>query len=332
MAKMLSYKPIILLSALVLAGCFMGGSAVRAITLIPPSMEIGLKPGNTYSSEIKLYNETADTVQLYTEVRAFTAQGETGKPTFDFANDEQLGLSEWIQVEDGPIVIQPGERYSVPLSITAPENADPGGHYASIFFSSAPPDSGQVKISSKVGTLVLASVDGDIVEAGSILELATANGKKTYSRLPVAFEARFQNTGNVHLKPTGAITIANLFGSETDKIDFNTTKGATLPKTIRKYESVWEKAAVIEKPGNAWSNFWQEYSNEKDNFAIGRYTATLSITAGSTESVEDTAAMTFWVIPWHILTVWAVAAIIVILLLIFVLKKYNAWIVKKAQK
>ncbi|MBU0597772.1 hypothetical protein KKF61_02105 [Patescibacteria group bacterium] len=305
-------------------------SYAEAITLIPPSLEIGLKPGKVYSSEIKLYNETASPVELYTEKTAFTAQGETGKPDFDFDADTEIGLVSWIDIEAGPIVVQPGQRYYVPLAINAPLDADPGGHYATIFFSTNPPEEGQVKISSKVGTLVFANVDGEVTEQVKIVEFDTSGGKGSFNRLPVEFFTRIQNSGNVHLKPTGSIVITNILGKESGSVDFNSTKGAILPDTTRRFDSMWEKSVVVEKSGNIWSNFWNEYSNEKNNFGFGQYKAEISITAGTNDSVTDNSSVAFWIIPWRMIVVWGLVVVIAVILVVALLKRYNAWIIKKS--
>ncbi|XOU93988.1 MAG: hypothetical protein ACNFW9_04030 [Candidatus Kerfeldbacteria bacterium] len=305
--------------------------SAQAITLIPPTLELGLTPGQAVNTVIKLFNETSETIELYTEARSFTAKDDTGQPDFDF-NTESIGLSTWMNVEEGPIVIESGERYEVSVIINPPINADPGGHYAALFFTSAAPEEGQVKVASKIGTLILASVEGDVNEQGSISEFIVEDGQKMFNRLPVGFVSRFNNTGNVHLKPVGNVEINNLFGKTTDTLDFNASKGATLPKSTRKYDIVWEKGNVDNVSGNFWSDFWQEFGNEKDNFAFGKYTATLSITAGTSQIVSDTGTVTFWVMPWRLLLVWFIVIVFGILLLIFLFKKYNAWIIKKAKK
>ncbi len=310
---------------------FFSTPSAQAITLIPPTLELGLTPGQAAKTVIKLFNETPDTVQLFTEARNFTAKNDTGQPDFDF-NGEQLGLSTWMDVEEGPITIESGERYEVAVTINPPINADPGGHYAALFFTSAAPEEGQVKVASKIGTLILANVDGDITEAGNISEYIVEDGKSMFNRLPVGFTVRFQNTGNVHLKPAGNIAIKNIFGSVTDTLEFNASKGATLPQTTRKYEVVWEKGVVNNTSGTMWSNFWQEFENEQNNFAFGKYSAVITLTAGTNDSVTDTADVGFWIFPWHVILVWGLGAVIGIFLIIWIFKKYNAWIIKKAKK
>ncbi len=321
----------VILILVIMGLAFIATPKAQAITLIPPTLELGLTPGQTANTVIKLFNETPDMVQLFTEARNFTAKNDTGQPDFDF-NAEPLGLSTWMEVEAGPIIIASGERYEVPVTINPPDNADPGGHYAALFFTSAAPEEGQVKVASKIGTLILANVEGDVQEAGNISEFIVDDDQSMFNRLPVGFTARFQNTGNIHLKPVGAIEIKNIFGSITDTLEFNASKGATLPKTTRKYEVIWEKGIINATGENFWSDFWQEYKNERSNFAFGKYTAVVSITAGTNDSVTDTAEIGFWVLPWRVILVWSLVIIIGIILVIWLFKRYNAWIIKKAKK
>jgi len=326
-------KTTIVLSVGILAGCLLGISRASALTLIPPSLEFGVNPGEISETSVKVYNETAETLELYTEVTNFTASGETGQPAFDF-EAPLAGLASWIEVEAGPISVEPGERQEIPVTVNVPLEADPGGHYAAIFFVDEPPEvgAGQVKVASKLGTLLLAKVAGDIEEAGSLVEFLSGDNQTTFARLPIEFFARFQNSGNVHLRPTGTITITNLFGGESGVIDINAAEGATLPDTIRKYEAIWEKAQVEEANGNAWNNFWTEFGNERKNFGLGRYKATLNLTYGAASDMTASSELTFWVWPWRVIVISALLLFVVIWLLIWLIKRYNAWLVKKAQK
>jgi len=306
-----------------------GAHTASALTVTPPLSELKLTSGETTKTKIKLYNETDKTITLYSEVVNFGASGETGNPTYDFSA-EKIGLSTWIDIAPGPINIEAASSAEVAVSIKTPQDAEPGGHYAVVFFSENPPaDGSQVAIGTKVGTLYLAEVAGDITESGQIEEFST--GKTSYNRLPVDFIVRFKNTGNVHLRPTGDITIKNMFGNVSDTVNVNVTQAATLPDQIRKYEAEWIKNVIDASDAKGFSAFWQEYKNEIHNFAFGKYSATAVMTAQATSAaVQDTGTTQFWIIPWHVLLVDGLALIIFVLLLILVIKKYNTWIISKA--
>ena len=323
----------IIIAVLFWVGIFCSVQEAQAITLIPPSYEFQTAPGQTVDTTVKLFNETAESMILYPETRNFTAAGESGVPTFDFEAPIE-GLSSWLQLEGGSFILEPGQRVELAITIKVPQDAEPGGHYAALFFSTNPPkteDEGQIAIGSKIGTLFLVRVEGEIIEKGSIEEFFLGDHQKTLNRLPAELYLRFQNTGNVHLRPTGTITITNLFGKESAKVDLNEAKGATLPETIRKYEAIWEKGQVKETTGNIWSNFWKEYSNEWNNFAFGRYKAEIDLTFGSDSKQTATAKLSFWVLPWRVIVVFALILLVVIFLLIFLIKRYNAWLIKKAK-
>lgn len=327
--KQNTYNYLLFFAIVVTASIFT--PTANAITLIPASLDLELIPGQAVDRVIKLFNETSNTVELYTEVVNFTVKDDTGQPSFDFTS-ERVGLSAWIQVEKGPIIIESGKREEVPVIISPPLNADPGGYYAALFFVSAPPEKKQVKIVSKIGTLVLANVDGEVLKQGAISEFIVEDGRKMFNHLPTDFTGWFKNLGNVHLKPTGYIKINNLFGKTVDLIEFNPSHGVTMPEVTRKYNIIWKKGTVNNISGNMWLKFWKECSNEKNNFGFGKYTAYLNVVTGTKGMVSDNLKVTFWVLPWRVLLIWFLVIMIGVFLLVYSLKKYNRWIIKNSKK
>lgn len=299
----------------------------QAITIIPPTLDFQISPGLEYNTTVKLFNETDSTVTYYTEVTSFTAAGESGRPQYNFGAPSE-DLSSWIEVGAGPFALESGERISVPIKITAPADAGPGGHYAAVFFSDVPPSAaggGTVTVGSKIGILLLARITGDVVEKGSVKEFYAGDHTSSFSRLPVHFVTRYENTGNVFLRPTGTIEIKNMLGRPVTSLEFNSANGATLHKSIRKYENVWQKSEV---QGN--ESFWSQYRNERNNFAFGKYTAHLALSAGVDSVVKSTADVSFWVFPWHFMLVWGAALLVALFLLWLLIRRYNHWLINRA--
>ena len=85
---------------------------VAALTLTPPLLELGVEPDREISSKIKVFNESSETISLYTSTANFTSQDELGTPFFLF--DEEGGLADWIEIAPGPMVLLPGERIFQP--------------------------------------------------------------------------------------------------------------------------------------------------------------------------------------------------------------------------
>ena len=307
-----------------------GVKTAHALTLIPPSLEFDLTPAKEYSTSVKLFNEEEKTITLYSQVAPFGAKDENGNPAFDF-NAPIQGLSSWITVDKGPFVIHAGERIEVTIKVNPPTNAEPGGQYSAVFFSENPPDKGQVTIGSKLGVLLLSRVAGDVVEKGSVKEFSVDTSNGMLRRLPINFVVRYENTGNVHLRPIGNVSIKNMFGHDVATLEVNPEKGATLPDSIRRYDVTWSsKSEALTIKGNAWQQFWQRYSNEKNNLAYGRYVAKLDLTAGTVGAVASTSTVVFWVFPWHIILVDAIVLIAIIIALIFLIRWYNKWLIKRA--
>ena len=302
---------------------------VLALTVSPPVIELGGNPGQEVKSIIRLFNETDQTVNVWTSTADFGAKkGEEGEPVFYEPTEKENDLSKWIKIVPGPISIPPLSWQSIPFSVKIPNNADPGGHYAAIFFGNRPPEKSKaVGIVSKVGSLVLLRVTGDIHEEGKLLTFSLKDKKKFFEFLPVTFEIRFQNSGNVHLKPQGEIVITDMVGKVEGRVPVNKVRsgGNVLPNSIRKYEASWVKKEYREIP----STFWGKVLAEKNNFAFGKYRANLTLEYGLNPK-KAYGVLYFWVFPWHLILVSAIGFILLILLLYFGIKRYNRWIIKKA--
>lgn len=328
---MLARFKIILTATAVLAVsgiCFTARPA-EALTLVPPSIEFSAQPGQTIDQgKIKLFNEEQDPISVFTSISNFTAKDEAGNPNFDF-EETLTDLADWIDVGGGPFTLQPGDKIEIPFSIKVPADAEPGGHYASIFFgtdpSIKPEDGGQVSIRSLLGSLIILRVAGDVREQAAVASFEPA-GKTTLSHLPVTLDLRLQNQGNVHFRPQGKIVIKNLFGGESTQITLNEANGAVLPDSIRKFSTTWFKHDQIDEGGN----FFTQLASEWRNFALGPYTATATISYGQS-NITLTANTKFTVIPWRVLTVGALIIALVIFFLVFGIRRYNRAIINRAQ-
>ena len=298
----------------------------NAVTVSPPIIELEAARGDVISQAIKVRNEANATVTYYLTAERFVAGGEKGAPEFV---GEDIGLATWIKFPYENISIPAGETIEVPFTIVVPNYASPGGHYAAIFLSTAPPEAGvggsQVAIASRIGTLVLVKIAGEVKENAGIIGFETV--ADNYGSLPVDFNVRVENTGNVHVKPMGTILIKNMFGSVAGSVALNETGGNVLPEQIRKFEASWVKNPNVVGA----TSFWGKYRQQKENYAFGRYKADLSLNYGTAGRVL-TASTSFWVIPWHIILVNLIILVIIVVILYYLIKKYNEWLLKKYGK
>lgn len=293
MAKKITFLAI---ATLFLAALAMPHTAA-ALTLKPTSREVMLTPGEKTVTSVELENETQKEITLTTQVVNFTAKNETGEPAFDF-NATPTDIATWTTPESGPFTLAAGQKQTVLITFTTPADATPGGHYVAVFFNEVGSnDASKVNIESKLGALFLATVEGTYTQSGAIATFTTANDQVYFDKGPISFIYRYENTGEVHLKPTGTLTIKNMFGKTVKTLAVNDELGATLPGTVRTYSiSDWTK------PGNGY----------------GLYSATLSLKSGA---VENTKTIHFWLFSGFSMIALIVIAILLILIAVLLLKK-----------
>ncbi len=306
----------------------------KAINISPPRIELSGDPGTIINSEIKVLNDSLNRATYYTQVENFEAGDESGSPQFVQSKE---GLAVWTKVTN-TVTANAGEQVTVPFSITIPKNAEPGGYFASIFIRTTPPSSeaGEVSIGARLGSLVLLRVNGDIKEGVDILEFSSKDNKRFYTSLPVELYYRFQNTGNDRVKPEGDIVIKNLIGLKAKILNANRTEGSVLPQSIRRFEMSWvnggggQEDVKTEASSRNSGGFFEEVKYQISHFAFGYYTANLDITFGEN---NNTAAgkFRFFVFPWQLLTVFVVSLIVAIVVLRFIVRRYNSYIISKHQ-
>lgn len=280
-----------------------------ALTVSPVRLELSGDPGDTVFGNFKLFNEKDEPLKYYIIFRTFSAKDETGEPNFPEEQDEFIS---WVNVS--PEVTVPAKDYKeLTFKVNIPKDADPSAHFAAIFASTIPPknedNSSTLKITGEVGTLILFRVNGDFKAGADILEFDTKERKNSYTELPVWFYYRFQNSGDNYIKPLGDIIIKNFFGGTTKVIPANRDKGNILPGSVRKFESAWWEAGGVKnqspdfKPYGEPQTFWEHVSHQWNNFAFGKYTATLNLAYEKSSDKTATATTSFWMIPWHLLSV-----------------------------
>ena len=302
-----------------------------ALTISPARVEIAGDPGQTLVGDYLLINEQNEQKTFYSNFENFEAQGETGAPNFVVAKE---GLATWI---DSPaqIVLEPKESVKLKYTITIPDDAEPGGHFAAIFWGTTNPDraqgSEQVMLGAKIGVLVLLRVNGDVEEGGGITEFIGKDEKRFYTMIPVDLEYKFKNTGADRIKPKGEIAIKNTFGITTSVINANPQEGNILPQSTRKYSVVWngvdDSDSKPDKQLELPTGFFSSVVYQLKHFALGLYIADLDVAYGADEDLTDSSSFVFFVFPWQLLVV----AVVVVLILRRGLKSYNKMIVKRAQ-
>lgn len=261
---------------------FVSAQSSLTLSVTPTLFEMSANPGQIWQSNVKVINSNEFDITVYASVVNFAPQGEAGQGTFlpVFENmTEGSTLAEWVDVSSKPITIQRERSETIPFTVTVPDDASPGGHFAAILISTQPTETHTtaVKTAQVVTSLFFVRIAGDVIEKGSIRSFSAA---ESFLQTPEAtLELRFENKGNVHLQPRGEIVISNMWGKERGKIPINhqTHFGNVLPDSIRKFEFSWK--------------------GEQSISDIGRYKAVASLAYGFNEKKFTTQSTYFWVVP-----------------------------------
>lgn len=277
-------------------------------------------PGRVFTSSIHITNDETEKKEYFITIQKFLPSGEAGQQNYLPLWDTS-GLPSWTYVAKSSIVLLPGEEREVPFSIRIPQTASPGGYYAAIFFSSQPPvqgEQGRVVTSERTGSLLLITVEGELVHRWNVDAFSLRNGSPIRS-LPIVFETMVKNTGNTHEIPQGTITIKNYFGSVVEKLAMNPEGNRVLPNSARRYEARWQHG-----PSAPVDGFFAKALQQARQFAIGRYTATLEIQGQEGAVVEWRQQFSVW--PKELLICFA----LILLLIIILMRLYGRWVIYRA--
>ncbi len=315
---------------------------VSALTVSPPRIEVSGDPGSVIQINYFLINEGAEPRTLHSSFANFEAGDETGVPRF---TESREGLATWMETLP-QVTLQPREEKEVFASITIPQEAEPGGHFAAIFWGTSPPqagEGGQVVIGGKVGILVLLRVSGEIEGGAGLLEFGTQEKRRFFTQLPIEFVWRFKNDGGDRVQPEGEIIIRNTLGLTSAKLPVNIGRGSVLPASVRRFTEKWDitreergaalPSAQIEQNGSEETEgFWDSVKNQRREFRFGRYSAELNLKYGDNGQETASGSYSFFIIPWQFLSIIFTILIILGFLGAIGLKRYNRWIIKKARE
>lgn len=296
------------------------GSSALALTASPTRLELEGDKGESVSAVVEFYNESRQVKTYELSTANFESRDESGQPQFVV---DQRDLAVWVELAETRIELKPLERRKINFLINIPQTAEPGGYFAGILGTNVAGESdseveNEVEVESTTGTLLLLRVKGELQEGADILDFQTKDKQRVFKSLPVDFSYRFQNTGNSWVKPLGDVVIENIVGGTTKIVPANPDGGNVLTKSIRKFQTSWLTRAgqtqdmKAPRPPELPSGFWNRVKHEVKYFALGRYTANLTLNYGDNEPKQAQASTVFWVLPWELLFV-VVASLVLIL-------------------
>ena len=286
--------------------------AEQGLQFTNPIIDIQAERGKTYTARISLLNVTTSDLTYYTTMHDFRSKDENGVAEVLLKDylPASSSLAKWIQPV-GDIAIKAKQTKQIEVRIAVPADAEPGGHYGMVRFSNSAPELDQtgVAIVGSTGPLILVRVSGDVREHLDIKEFFVSRDNTRrgwFEASPVTFVERIQNSGNVHVQPTGDLTITDMFGKNIATLKVNEQKGNILPSSVRKFEQTLNKKRMF-----------------------GRYTATVSLAYG-TQGQVLLGATSFWIIPYKIIIAILLLLLCITLSARLLIRRYNDKIIKRA--
>ena len=260
----------------------------------PQVLDLTANPGEEITNTFRLTNASDTSVDIETIPKNFTPRGEEGAVDLT-VDDTSFSLADWIKVTPKATTLEPKKTQDFTVKISVPENSEPGSHFGSVVFKTIPPkqEGSGAAVSQEIAPVILVRVAGDVMEQADI---ESFKAQKSFYSLEdsVNFLSRIKNTGSVHFKPTGKVSIKNMFGNEVANIDLD--RKNVLPDSIRQISSSWNKQGL----------------------KFGRYTATLTLVFGDNDQIK-TAEYSFYYFPYQVILPF----LLIIGGLLFVVMRYR---------
>lgn len=265
----------------------------------PGRSEVNLQPGESKTILISVANRISDNRSFKFEVVDVTGSAD-GSSALSLVEGERgpYSITDYISFPEETITLKLGDRARVPVTISLPPDAEPGGYYGSILVSTV--QTGQTTdgsmprnpIIARVGSHVFLTVGGEQEYSGETVAIETLPATNWYTEGPIDLGIVYDNTGSVHLNPYGELSVTNMLGEQVGYIELE--PWFVLPKSLRTREVSWDR-----------------------EFLFGRYTVEANINRGY-DNVIDTVTTSFWVIPYQFIGgVFAVLFISFLLIRLF---------------
>lgn len=292
----LAIIPIIALGIIFTFSAKSASAINKGLQISPVTFNFDINPGEKKSGKIIIKNNDQTDANYMLESENFTKVSDQGAPSFNGIpkQDGLTTLADWYTyAEPKEGILKPGQSKEINFTIAVPIGAEPGGHYAAIFakvVNRTPEGDVQLGVSSRVGTLMLVSIPGE-VKKSAVLSGFTI--PKIIWSGPLNFSFKVQNTGTIHYDSTGTVEIKPTIG-KTVQIDMGTH--TIIPSNSRDFQGKWTK-----------------------KYPFGLYKITASATDGN--KLPMTAESTLWAIPL-IIVIPSIVGLIILIILISYFRKH----------
>jgi len=258
----------------------------QTLGVSPAIIEEVLTPGEPTTTKITLFNVTDSPLPVRSSVDSFLVVDE-----ICLDRGKNFDVSAWISLDPVDLIVPAQNSRQVEVTVLPSKNAEPGGHYATIYFQVLLPEQKTSfwtsPVSARVGVLGLFIVKGKVVKEASLGQPQVA---KLNQLGPIDFLIPIINQGNVHLFPQVNLKVSRASGQEITTL--TVPKRLVLPGTTKQLGVVWPK-----------------------RFVFGRFVAQAFWALDQGEIISS-PPISFWVIPWL-----PILVLLVVLVLLVIFRK-----------
>jgi len=279
-----------------------GGSVVGDFVVGPGKIDFTANPGESKVVQITVTNRTGERRRFNLTVEDTEGSRDTSTPIVLLGDDRgPYSMKDYVSIPHASFELDHGKRARIPVTLTIPPDAEPGGLYGSVLVDTVAINSiegntaGTVPRSAvvaRIGTLFFITIPGPVERNGELKDFTTVSERRFYQDGPISFGILYENIGSMHLLPYGEIRIHNIFKEEVGSVSVD--PWFVLPNSLRLREVTWDRTVLF-----------------------GQYTATVAINR-SYDDIVDEMSYTFWVLPWKpIVTVFGALFIVIFLIRTF---------------
>jgi P pilus assembly chaperone PapD len=212
-------------------------SAEVSISISPIRVEHLVKQGEKGTDTITVTNDGTASTRLKVSIEDW-ALTRDGNPMFMKVGNNPYSCAEWIRINPVDFRIDPGQTREVRYTITVPQGIDDAGYRAAVVFETVPDvipgeKIRRVFLKGRIVT-ILYEVVGKPIPQGHANSLK-ANAKKE----GMDFILALQNTGKVHFRTKGSITVKDSNGNKVFEVELPDVP--VLPESERDVKVSYDK-------------------------------------------------------------------------------------------
>ena len=240
MKSILSYKylvPVAFIVVSLLVITAMPVSANPGLTVSNPGLLATVTPGQTLMQKMTVsIGNTDPATDISVQVYGVSLSLQGGYQLLDAAHDTgPYSARTFITIDKNSLHLDPGGSEDVTATIQVPQNAGAGGRYAVINIAEKAAAGSGVGTLAAIDVPIYLTLEGSrLIQTGKITEITAGMAE---SGQPVNLLTDFQNTGNIHFKVQGEVTVKNAQGQTVDTLSIPLTASSILPGGIRQLET-----------------------------------------------------------------------------------------------